>query len=129
MAAEASAKRGSVLIVDDDEDSQYVYRVILEAAGFRVIAARSGDRGLALAQENHPSAILMDVSVPGMDGWKVTQRLKSDPDTSGIPVVIVTAHAFPEDLRRAESVGSDGFLTKPCEPRRVLKEVQRLLEQ
>ncbi len=128
MAAAGPAGRGSILIVDDDEDSQYVYRVILENAGFDVIGAMSGDRGLALAQELRPNAILMDVSVPGMDGWRVTQRLKSDSDTRGIPIIIVTAHAFPEDLRRAESVGSDGFLTKPCEPRRVLEEVQRLLE-
>ena len=120
--------RRTILIVEDDEDSRYVYGIVLEDHGFSVVTARSGDEGLRLARETRPSAILMDVSIPGMDGWTVTERLKHDPDTADIPVIIVTAHAFPEDVARAERVGSDGFLTKPCEPRRVLEEVVRLLE-
>jgi two-component system cell cycle response regulator DivK len=117
----------SVLIVEDDADSRYVYGLILEDNGFRVATARSGDEGLRLARELQPQAILMDVSIPGMDGWTVTKRLKSDPNTAGIPVIIITAHAFPEDLGRAEHAGCEGFLTKPCEPRRVLEEVRRLV--
>jgi two-component system cell cycle response regulator DivK len=117
----------SVLIVEDDADSRYVYGLILEDNGFRVATARSGDEGLRLARELQPQAILMDVSIPGMDGWTVTKRLKSDPQTAGIPVIIITAHAFPEDLGRAERAGCEGFLTKPCEPRRVLEEVRRLV--
>jgi CheY-like chemotaxis protein len=120
---------GTVLIVEDDEDSQYVYGIVLEDHGFSVASARSGDEGLRLARENRPQAILMDVSIPGLDGWTVTERLKGDPTTAGIPVIIITAHAFPEDLARAKRVGCDGFLTKPCEPRRVLDEVVKLLER
>jgi len=116
-----------VLIVEDDADSRYVYSVILEDNGFAVSTARSGDEGLRLARETRPQAILMDVSIPGMDGWTVTERLKANADTAGIPVIIITAHAFPEDVGRAENVGCEGFLTKPCEPRRVLEEVRRLL--
>jgi CheY-like chemotaxis protein len=119
---------GTVLIVEDDEDSRYVYGIVLEDHGFSVATARSGDEGLRLAREKRPRAILMDVSIPGVDGWTVTERLKADPGTVDIPVIIITAHAFPEDLARAKSVGCDGFLTKPCEPRRVLEEVIRLLE-
>jgi CheY-like chemotaxis protein len=118
---------GTVLIVEDDEDSRYVYGVVLEAHGFSVVTARSGDEGLRLARETRPRAILMDVSIPGVDGWTATERLKADPETVRIPVIIVTAHAFPEDLARARRVGCDGFLTKPCEPGRVLEEVCRLL--
>jgi CheY-like chemotaxis protein len=120
--------RRTILIVEDDEDSRYVYGIVLEDHGFSVVTARSGDEGLRLARETHPTAILMDVSIPGLDGWTVTEHLKRDPETAGIPVIIVTAHAFPEDVARAKEVGSDGFLTKPCEPRRVLEEVVRLLE-
>ena len=116
-----------VLIVEDDADSRYVYGVILEDNGFSVATARSGEEGLRLAREIRPHAILMDVSIPGIDGWTVTKSLKSDPRTAGIPVIIITAHAFPEDLGRAERVGCEGFLTKPCEPRRVLEEVRRLV--
>lgn len=114
-----------VLIVEDDEDSRFVYRAILEDQGFTVVLATSGDEGLRIARERRPAAILMDVSIPGMDGWTTTQHLKKDPDTASIPVIVITAHAFPEDRRRAETVGSDGFLTKPCEPRDVLAEIER----
>jgi two-component system cell cycle response regulator DivK len=118
---------GTILIVEDDEDSRYVYGIVLEDHGFSVAMARSGDEGLRLARETRPHAILMDVSIPGMDGWTVTQRLKNDSETRDIPVIIITAHAFPEDVARARQVGSDSFLTKPCEPRRVLEEVLRVL--
>lgn len=127
MTQSASPQRGMVLIVEDDDDSRFVYSAILKNSGFEVTTATSGDEGLSLAREIGPRVILMDVSIPGMDGWTVTEHLKSGHDTSQIPVIIITAHAFPEDLRRAESVGCDGFLTKPCEPRRVLDEVVRLL--
>lgn len=128
MTSKEETERGLVLIVEDDEDSRYVYKAILEDNGFEVVTATSGDDGLRLAQERHPQVILMDVSIPGMDGWSVTSRLKGDPKTAGIPLIIITAHAFPEDLRRAEKVGCDAFLTKPCEPRQVLQEVLRMLE-
>ncbi len=120
--------RRTILIVEDDEDSRYVYGVVLEDHGFSVVMAHSGEDGLRIARETRPTAILMDVSIPGLDGWTVTERLKNDPETAQIPVIIITAHAFPEDLARAKQVGSDSFLTKPCEPRRVLEEVVRLLE-
>lgn len=123
----ARNERGTVLIVEDDEDSRYVYRAILEDNGFTVETATSGDDGLRMALERPPQAILMDVSIPGMDGWSVTSHLKNDPKMKDIPLIIITAHAFPEDLRRAQKVGCDAFLTKPCEPRQVLQEVLRLL--
>mgnify|MGYP003394811359 CR=1 FL=1 len=126
MSATA-VERSLVLIVEDDEDSREVYKEVLEENGFEVETATSGTEGLRLARELHPGAILMDISVPEMDGWTVTTQLKSDPATVDIPVIIVTAYAFPEDRARARRVGCDGFLTKPCEPSRVLAEIQRLL--
>jgi len=116
-----------ILIVEDDEDSREVYKEILEANGFEVETATSGTEGLRLARELHPGAILMDISIPEMDGWAVTSRLKADPDTRHIPVIVVTAYAFPEDRTRADAIGCEGFLTKPCEPSRVLAEMQRLV--
>ncbi len=122
----ASAGNGTILIVEDDEDTQSVYRLILEANGFEVLTATSGTDGLRLAREEHPAAVLMDVSIPGMDGWTVTRILKEEKATAQLPVIVITAHAFPEDRERAEQVGCDGFLTKPCEPRLVLAEVWRV---
>lgn len=127
--AVASPQPPRVLIVEDDEDSRYVYTLILEANGFEVVTATSGVEGLALARETHPDAILMDVSIPETDGWTVTETLKGDAATRPIPIIVITAHAFPEDHERAEQVGCDAFLTKPCEPRQVLEEVQRVLRQ
>lgn len=116
-----------VLIVEDDEDSRDVYREVLRSSGFRVDTAASGLDGLDRARKGLPDAILMDISVPEMDGWAVTAELGKDPSTAGIPVIVVTAYAFPEDRIRADGLGCAGFLTKPCEPSRVLAEVQRLL--
>lgn len=118
----------TVLIVEDDEDSRFVYGIILEDRGFEVILATSGDEGLRLALDRKPSVVLMDVSIPGLDGWKVTEQLKANPTTAAIPVIVITAHAFPEDVERAARVGCDSFLTKPCEPRRVLEEVCKHLD-
>lgn len=126
MSPSSEAAKGTILIVEDDEDSRYVYQLILEANGFEVLTAASGTEGLRLAREHKPAAVLMDISIPGMDGWTVTRALKEDPSTASLPVIVITAHAFPEDREMAEEVGCDGFLTKPCEPRLVLEEVWRV---
>ena len=129
MTSATTVERSLILIVEDDEDSREVYKEVLGENGFEVETAASGPVGLRLARELHPDVILMDISLPGMDGWAVTAELKADPKTVDIPVVVVTAYAFPEDRIRASSAGCDGFLAKPCEPSRVLAEVQRLLGQ
>jgi CheY-like chemotaxis protein len=123
----ASDEEKLVLIVEDDEDSRDVYREVLRNSGFRVDTAASGLDGLDRARKRLPDAILMDISVPEMDGWAVTAELGKDPVTAAIPVIVVTAYAFPEDRVRADGLGCAGFLTKPCEPSRVLAEIQRLL--
>ena len=117
-----------ILIVEDDEDSREIYREILEESGFEVDTAVTGPQALLMARERHPDVILMDISVPEMDGWAVTSELNGDPRTADIPVIVVTAYAFSADRNRAESLGCAGFLTKPCEPSRVLAEIQRTLE-
>lgn len=116
-----------ILIVEDDEDSREVYREVLEDSGFEVDTAVTGPDALRMARERHPDAILMDISIPEMDGWTVTSKLSGDPDTADIPVIIVTAYAFHADRVRAEGMGCAGFLTKPCEPTRVLAEIERTL--
>lgn len=116
-----------ILIVEDDEDSREVYREVLEDSGFEVDTAITGPEALRMARARHPDAILMDISVPEMDGWTVTSELSGDPHTADIPVIIVTAYAFQADRLRAEGLGCAGFLTKPCEPTRVLAEIERTL--
>jgi two-component system, cell cycle response regulator DivK len=116
-----------ILIVEDDEDSREIYKEILEGSGFEVDTAVTGPEALTMARERHPDAILMDISVPEMDGWTVTSELNGDPGTADIPVIIVTAYAFRADRQRAEELGCAGFLTKPCEPTRILSEIELAL--
>lgn len=116
-----------ILLVEDHEDNRNIYRTILEYHGFRVELAPDGREGLRLAREAAPDLILMDISIPLLDGWQVTRILKEDPATAGIPIVALTAHALEEDRVRAKAVGCDGYLTKPVEPTRVIEEVRRFL--
>lgn len=117
----------TILLVEDHEDNRIVYRTILEHVGYTVLLAGDGVEGVRLAREQKPDLILMDVSIPLMDGWTATSVLKADPETASIPIVALTAHALAGDRERALEVGCDGYLAKPVEPRRVLEEVRRFL--
>jgi CheY-like chemotaxis protein len=116
-----------ILLIEDHEDNRNIYRTILEYSGFRVLLASDGREGVHMAREGQPDLILMDISIPHIDGWEATRILKGDPATADIPVIALTAHALPEDRARAEAVGCEGYLTKPVEPRRVIEEVNRFL--
>ncbi|MGH7471645.1 MAG: response regulator [Longimicrobiales bacterium] len=117
----------TVLLVEDNEDNMVVYRTILEHVGFRVIEARDGEEGVSRARQFQPNLILMDISIPKIDGWEATHRLKADKKTSGIPIIALTAHALEEDRQKALQAGCDGYLAKPVEPRRVVQEVERFV--
>lgn len=116
-----------ILLVEDNEDNQTVYRTILEHFGYQVIEAMDGETGVRLARERRPDLILMDVSIPLIDGWEATRILKGDEETRQIPIIALTAHALASDRARAQEVGCDGYLAKPVEPRRVVEEVAKML--
>jgi CheY-like chemotaxis protein len=116
-----------VLLVEDNEDNLVVYRTILEHVGYMVIEARDGEEGLSRARSSLPDIILMDISIPKMDGWEATERLKADAETARIPIIALTAHALEEDRVKAARAGCDGYLAKPVEPRRVVQEVERFI--
>jgi CheY-like chemotaxis protein len=116
-----------VLLVEDNEDNLVVYRTILEHVGFQVIEARDGEEGVARAKSENPDIILMDISIPKMDGWEATERLKADKQTAAIPIIALTAHALEEDRLKAMRAGCDGYLAKPVEPRRVVQEVEKFI--
>lgn len=117
----------TVLIVEDNEDNLVVYRTILEHIGYDVLEARDGEEGVERAHDNHPDLILMDISIPKIDGWEATRRLKGDEETRDIPIIALTAHALEEDREKARRIGCDGYLAKPVEPRRVVEEVERFV--
>jgi CheY-like chemotaxis protein len=122
-----SEQTKTVLLVEDNEDNLVVYRTILEHVGFRVIEARDGEEGVSRARSELPDIILMDISIPKMDGWEATERLKADGETSSIPIIALTAHALEEDRMKAMRAGCDGYLAKPVEPRRVVQEVEKFI--
>ena len=117
----------TILLVEDNEDNLIVYRTILDHVGYRVIEARDGEEGVARARADLPDLILMDVSLPKMDGWEATRRIKADEETRQIPIIAVTAHALDDDREKATQVGCDGYLAKPVAPRRVVEEVERFI--
>ncbi len=117
----------TVLLVEDNEDNRIVYSTILRHFGYQVTEALNGEEGISKAKAEMPDLILMDISIPIIDGWEATQILKHDPTTSHIPIIALTAHALASDREKAMEVGCDGYLAKPCEPRAVVAEVQRFL--
>jgi CheY-like chemotaxis protein len=119
--------RKTVLLVEDNEDNLIIYTTILRFGGYRVVQARDGRAALDAARTVAPDLILMDVSIPFVDGLEVTRRLKSDPATRAIPIIALTAHALPSDRDRALEAGCDGYISKPAEPRAILAAVRRKL--
>ena len=117
----------TVLIVEDQLEMRAIHAMYLHHHGYRVLAADNGVDGLAAARETTPDLILMDISLPGIDGIRATEALKQDPATAHIPLVIITAHPYGSVGKRAWDAGCDGYLTKPCDPRRLLQEVRRHL--
>lgn len=123
----AAPGSGTILLVEDNEDNRAVYTTILRFYGYDVIEATSAEEGIEVARRVHPALILMDIGLPGIDGWEATRRLKLDPATRSIPVVALTAHALAEHRAESFAAGCDGYLAKPIEPRDVLAEVRRYL--
>ena len=123
------ARDWRILLVEDNEDNRLIYTAYLEHVGCRVIVESDGPTALTKARDEQPDLVLMDISLPGIDGLEATRRLKTDPVTRTIPVIALTAHAMPEDQLRASQAGCDGYLAKPIEPRDVVAEVTRMLEE
>ena len=116
-----------ILLVEDNEMNRDMLSRRLVRNGYEVVIAIDGQQGVDMALSERPDLILMDISIPVIDGWEATQVLKHDPDTRGIPIIALTAHALASDREKAMEVGCDGYLAKPCEPRAVVAEVQRFL--
>lgn len=111
-----------ILVVEDNELNRDMLTRRLERRGYETLIAIDGQQGLEVARLNQPNLILMDMSLPVLDGWEATKRLKSAPETAAIPIVALTAHAMSGDRERALEAGCDEYDTKPVEfPRLVLK--------
>src|SRR5262249_41925910 len=119
--------RPRVLLVDDYPDAREMYTEYLEFSGFDVIEAGNGIEALERAADSAPDIILMDLSLPVMDGWEATRRLKADQATADIPIVALTGHALAGILEGAKKAGCDAFVTKPGLPEDLVKEIRKVL--
>lgn len=116
-----------ILLVEDDEMNRDMLSRRLVKRGYEVVIAVDGEEGVAMARSGSPDLILMDMSLPGMDGWTATRELKADPATQAIPIIVLTAHAMAGDRERAFEAGCDDFDTKPVELSRLLEKMEALL--
>jgi CheY-like chemotaxis protein len=116
-----------ILLVEDNEMNRDMLSRRLERKGYQVVCAVDGQLGLELAARERPDLILMDMSLPVLDGWEATRRLKADAATRGIPVIALTAHAMASDEQKAREAGCDDFDTKPIELPRLLAKIEALL--
>ena len=116
-----------VLLVEDNEMNRDMLSRRLRRRGFEVLMAADGKEGVSLAATERPDLILMDMSLPILDGWEATRRLKSTPDTARIPVIGLTAHAMTTDRDKCLEAGCDDYDTKPVELGRLMEKIERLL--
>ena len=127
LNAMSNLGRLTILLVEDFDDARELYSTCLRSSGYDVIEAATGNDAVALARSASPHLILMDLLLPGMDGWQATAELKKDPRLKHVPIVALTAHAFSDERERIANLGCDAFLAKPCLPPDLIRTVDRIL--
>jgi two-component system, cell cycle response regulator DivK len=115
-----------ILIVEDNELNRDMLMRRLQRQGFEIIVAENGETGIKFAHTEKPDLILMDMSLPIIDGWQATQKLKNDPETKSIPIIALTAHAMMGDREKALNAGCDDYDTKPIDITRLLSKIAKL---
>ncbi len=118
-----------ILVVEDNKQNRDMLTRRLERRGYDVVVAEDGEAAIGMAQADPPDLILMDMSLPVLDGWEATRRLKAAPDTAGIPVIALTAHAMAGDRSKALDAGCDDYDSKPIEFERLLEKMENLLSR
>jgi two-component system, cell cycle response regulator DivK len=116
-----------ILVIEDQEDNRQILRDLLTSADFVVIEAADGETGLAAAAEHRPDLILMDIQLPGLDGYEATRRIKADAVLRAIPVIAVTSYGLAGDADKAHAADCDGYISKPYSPRQLLAKVREYL--
>ncbi len=116
-----------ILVIEDQEDNRQILRDLLTSADFEVIEAVDGEAGLAAAATHRPDLILMDIQLPGLDGYEATRRLKADAALRAIPVIAVTSYGLAGDADKAPAAGCDAYISKPYSPRQLLAKVREYL--
>jgi two-component system cell cycle response regulator DivK len=118
-----------ILVIEDQADNRTILRDLLRSAGLEVIEAADGEAGVALAVGERPDVILMDIQMPGIDGYEATRRIKATPGLEAVPIIAVTSYALAGDEAKTRAAGCDDYVAKPFSPRALLATVQRWLER
>jgi two-component system cell cycle response regulator DivK len=116
-----------ILSVEDQEDNRRIIRDLLTSVGYEMIEASDGESGVRLAEEQRPDLILMDIQLPGIDGYEATRRIKARAELHDIPIIVVTSYALSGDDAKAKAAGSDAYVAKPFSPRDLLATIRKFL--
>jgi len=119
----------NILVIEDNDQNLYLVTFMLESKGFNVIQAKDGPAGIELAKTFQPALILLDIQLPGMDGYQVARQLSSDPMTKNINIVAVTSYAMMGDKERAFEAGCSGYIEKPINPETFLSQIDEFLPE
>jgi two-component system, cell cycle response regulator DivK len=120
--------KNRILLVEDNVDNFEMVRFLLDRGGYEVLEAHDGSEGLDVARKELPDLVLMDLSMPGVDGWVAARELKADPRTAHIRLVALTAHTLPGDRKHAMEAGFDGYITKPINVKMFSEEIAKILQ-
>jgi two-component system cell cycle response regulator DivK len=119
--------RKRILVVEDQEDNRRIVRDLLTSVGYEVIEAVTGDEGVEMARTHTPALILMDIQLPGLDGYAAMRRIKADPALHQIPIIAVTSYALSGDDLKAQQAGCDAYVSKPFSPRVLLAKIREFV--
>jgi two-component system cell cycle response regulator DivK len=117
----------TILVIEDHEDNRRIMRDLLTSSGYEVIEAVTGEEGVTAAETHRPDLILMDVQLPGLDGYEATRLIKANPNLQSIPIIVVTSYALSGDDVKAFEAGCDAYVTKPYSPRELLARIRKFL--
>lgn len=116
-----------VLVIEDNEKNRYLISFILKGEGYAVIEAVTGEEGIETARKEHPDLVLMDIQLPGIDGYETTRRIRASPEGTKVPVIALTSYAMTGDRERALAAGCTGYVEKPINPDTIMDEIRKFL--